>query len=180
MHNYFILICKYWPNIRHLMTCHMPTWQGMLSTFSYYLQHATTTKTVFLRMGKWCPIHIEALSFDKVKVIMRYIKLSMLLTIPWCTINKTLNSVHFSHCTFHIISQQTPFISINNTNWFSVKMLAHCAVCEVKTEFLILFTLMFVSKKLLAVDFRCWFVLFSLVALRPERWPVVILLVKAV
>jgi hypothetical protein len=44
-------------------------------------QHTTTTKTVFilclLRMSKWCPKHVKALSFNKVKVkvIVKGIKL---------------------------------------------------------------------------------------------------------
>jgi hypothetical protein len=77
-HNYFKLICKYWPNT-YLITWHMPTWQCTLRTFNYYLHHATPTETEFvqrlLRMGKWCPKHVEALSFNKVEVIVKCIKL---------------------------------------------------------------------------------------------------------
>jgi hypothetical protein len=55
------------------------SWQCTLSTFNYHLQHATPTKTVFvlclLRVGNWSQKHIKALSFDKMNVIVKCIKL---------------------------------------------------------------------------------------------------------
>jgi hypothetical protein len=45
-----------------------------------------------LKMGKWCPKHVEALNVNKSESKSKVrIKLVVFITLLWCTVSKTLN-----------------------------------------------------------------------------------------
>jgi hypothetical protein len=61
--------------------------------FNYYLQHATTTKTVFmqclLKMGKWCPKRVEVWVLIKWNLLWSVSSWWVLLNYTMMQVNKT-------------------------------------------------------------------------------------------